>query len=124
MDIKRREFLATGLVATLGSAAVALADQGGQTSSGPGAAADGGTRGGGGGRGPAIVKKTAKTQKMFKSPGMYPNALAVMTDGTGGLWIGQQKANPSNARQYGVAEDTTGGLGEAGWLVDWKGKLL
>ena len=60
---------------------------------------------------------------MFKSPGMYPNALAVMTDASGGLWIGQQKANPSNAKQYGVPLDDTG-LDEAAWLVDWNGKLL
>jgi hypothetical protein len=54
---------------------------------------------------------------------MYPNALAVMTDAPGGLWIGQQKASPNNARSYGVPEDTTG-PDEAAWLVDWNGKLL
>ena len=77
---------------------------------------------GGGGRGP-VPKRIAKTTKMFKSPGMYPNALAVMTDAPGGLWIGQQKANPSNAKRSGVPEDPTG-LDEAAWLVDWNGKLL
>lgn len=69
------------------------------------------------------MKKTAKTKALFKSPGMYPNALAVMTDGPGGLWIGQQKANPSNSKQYSVPLDDTG-LDEAMWLVDWNGKLL
>src|SRR3954466_3574956 len=103
--MKRREFLAAGL--GLNIASVVLNAQGG----------------GGGGRGAApIPKKTAKTTKLFKSPGMYPNALAVMTDAPGGLWIGQQKANPSNAKQYGVPEDPTG-LDEAAWLVDWNGKL-
>ncbi len=107
--MKRREFLATGLAATLGSAAVLLADQGGRAS------------GGEGGRAP-IAKKTAKTKVLFKSPGLYPNAIAVMTDAPGGLWIGQQKANPSNAKQYSVPLDDTG-LDEAMWLVDWNGKL-
>jgi hypothetical protein len=64
----------------------------------------------------------AKTTKMFKSPGMYPNALAVMTDGPGGLWIGQQKITASNAQTYNlpVLPDAN----EAAWLVDWNGKLL
>jgi hypothetical protein len=114
--MKRREFLATGLAATIGSAAATLADQSRPT---PEPGATGGNRGGG----RAPVQKTAKTKVLFKSPGMYPNALAVMTDAPGGLWIGQQKANPSNARQYGVPLDDTG-LDEAAWLVDWNGKLL
>jgi hypothetical protein len=112
MRIKRREFLAAGLAVNVAAVEMAFADQ---TSTAPAR---------GGAARAAVPKQTAKTTKMFKSPGMYPNALAVMTDGPGGLWIGQQKANPSNARQYGVPEDTTGGLDEAAWLVDWNGKLL
>jgi hypothetical protein len=120
MTIKRREFLTTGIALGLGSAAVALAAQEGVAPA-RGAA---GSRPAGGGRGAAAVpRKTAKTTPLFKSPGMYPNALAVMTDAPGGLWIGQQKANPSNAKQYSVPLDDTG-LDEAAWLVDWKGKLL
>ena len=112
--MKRRDFLTAGVAASIGSAAAVLAAQGGATQGG---------RGRGGGRGSAAsVKRTATTQTLFKSPGMYPNALAVMTDAPGGLWIGQQKANPSNARQYGVPLDDTG-LDEAMWLVDWTGKL-
>jgi hypothetical protein len=108
------------LAATIGSAAVALAEQ---APSRPDPASGEGNRGGGGGgRGSTVMKKTAKTKALFKSPGMYPNALAVMTDGPGGLWIGQQKANPSNSKQYGVPLDDTG-LDEAAWLVDWNGKL-
>ena len=85
MSMKRRDFLAAGAL-TLSSAAVALAQQGG------GAAP---ARAGGGGRGRgAIPNKTAKTTRMFKAPGLYPNALAVMTDAPGGLWIGQQKSRP------------------------------
>src|SRR5256885_2326978 len=124
MKMRRREFLATGLALNVASAAIALADQT-DTSPARGRGAAPGTAGGSGasaGRG-AIPKRMAKTTKMFKSPGMYPNALAVMTDAPSGLWIGQQKANPSNARQYGVPEDPTG-LDEAAWLVDWNGKLL
>ena len=59
---------------------------------------------------------------MFKSPGMYPNALAVMTDGPGGLWIGQQKVTPQNAQTYNLPLDPN--REEAAWLVDWNGKLL
>jgi hypothetical protein len=115
MTIRRREFLAAGIALNFASAAIVLADQAGTAP-----ARGGGGRGGG--RGAVAPKKIAKTTKMFKSPGMYPNALAVMTDAPGGLWIGQQKANPSNAKQYGVPEDPTG-LDEAAWLVDWNGKL-
>jgi hypothetical protein len=59
---------------------------------------------------------------MFKSPGLFPNALAVMTDPPGGLWIGQQKITASNAENYKlpVLPDPD----EAAWLVDWNGKLL
>ena len=114
MSLKRREFLATGIAMTVGSAAAALAQQGTSTPSAPA----------GGGRGAAPVpKRTAKTTPLFKSPGLYPNALAVMTDAPGGLWIGQQKANEQNSKTYGVSLDSSG-PDEAAWLVDWNGKLL
>jgi hypothetical protein len=114
MSMKRRDFLAAGAL-TLSSAAVALAQQGG----GAGPARAGG--GGGRGRG-SIPNKTAKTTRMFKSPGMYPNALAVNSDAPGGLWIGQQKITASNSKTYNlpVLPDPD----EAAWLVDWNGKLL
>lgn len=115
--MRRRDFFATGLAAALGSAAALAA----QDVAPPAGGARGGGRGGGG-RGAGTARGTAKTTVLFKSHGLYPNALAVMTDGPGGLWIGQQKANPSNARQYGVPLDDTG-LDEAMWLVDWKGNL-
>jgi hypothetical protein len=111
--MKRREFLAAGVAATVGSAVIALAQEG---------AAPGSGRANRSGQVP-VPTKTAKTTPLFKSPGMYPNALAVMTDAPGGLWIGQQKANPSNSKQYSVPLDDTG-LDEAMWLVDWNGKLL
>ena len=116
MTMKRREFLTTGVALGLVSSAVALTAQEGPRGAAP-------ARPAGGGRGAAVPKKIAKTTPLFKSPGMYPNALAVMTDAPGGLWIGQQKANPSNAKQYSVPLDDTG-LDEAAWLVDWNGKLL
>ena len=104
MSMKRREFLAAGLALNIGSTAIALAQQGG-----------------GRGRG-ATPARTAKTTRMFKSPGLYPNALAVMTDAPGGLWIGQQKITASNSKTYGlpIEKDPS----EAAWLVDWNGKLV
>jgi hypothetical protein len=114
MKMKRREFLAAGLGLNLASAAIALAQQGG-------AAPDrAGRAGGGRGRG-AIPRQSAKTTKLFKSPGLYPNALAVMTDAPAGLWIGQQKVTSAN-NNYGVPADPQ--PDEAAWLVDWNGKLL
>jgi hypothetical protein len=112
MSMKRREFLAAGLGLSVASTVIAEAQQGGAAPAG----------GGGGGRGRgATPKRMAKTTRMFKSPGMYPNALAVMTDGPGGLWIGQQKITASNAQTYNlpVLPDAD----ESAWLVDWNGKL-
>jgi ligand-binding sensor domain-containing protein len=59
---------------------------------------------------------------LFKSPGMYPNALAVMTDAPGGLWIGQQKITASNSKTYNLP--VLPEADEAAWLVDWNGKLV
>ncbi len=102
MSMKRREFLAAGLALPLAPTVIALAQ--------------------GGGRGRATPARTAKTTKMFKSPGMFPNGVAVMTDAPGGLWIGQQKITAANSKNYNlpVLPDAD----EAAWLVDWNGKLL
>jgi hypothetical protein len=91
MSMKRREFLAAGLALNFSSAAVALAQQGGAAPDRAGRGAPGGGRG-------ATPTRSAKTTRMFKSPGVYPNALAVMTDDPGGLWIGQQKVTAQNAQ--------------------------
>jgi hypothetical protein len=99
--------LAAGLA--VGSTAIALAQ--GEAPAGRG----------GGGRG-AVPKRMAKTTRMFKAPGEFPNALAVMTDGSGGLWIGQQKITPSNAENY--KQPVPSDPNEAAWLVDWNGKLI
>ena len=114
MRMKRRDFLAAGLGLSVATAAIAQAQQGGASPEPAG-------RGGGGrGRG-ATPARTAKTTKLFKSPGNYPNALAVMTDGPGGLWIGQQKITSPNS-PYGLPADPD--PDEAAWLVDWTGKLV
>ena len=112
MSMKRREFLAAGFALNV-SSVVALAQQGGAAPA----------RAGGGGRGRGAVQtRTAKTTRMFKSPGLYPNALAVMSDSPGGLWIGQQKVTESNAKTYNLPVDKD--PSEAAWLVDWNGKLV
>ena len=116
--MKRRDFLAAGLALSVGSPASALERQ-----SGPTPAPAGSPAGGGDGRGrDTPPKRSAKTTRMFKSPGLYPNALAVMTDAPGGLWIGQQKVTPQNATTYQLPLDPD--RDETAWLVDWNGKLL
>jgi hypothetical protein len=110
--MERREFLAAGLGLPVLSTANVLAQQGG-------AAPD---RGSAAGRRRPAPTRTAKTTRMFKSPGVYPNALAVMTDGPGGLWIGQQKVTAQNAQTYNLPLETN--RDESAWLVDWNGKLI
>ncbi len=66
-----------------------------------------------------IQRRQAKTTRMFKAPGMYPNALAVAPEG---LWIGQQKLSVPQAEQFHEPVPTD--RNEAAWLVDWNGKLL
>jgi len=111
MNMKRREFLAAGIGLNLSATAMALAQQGNPAPA-PRPA---------GGRG-APPSRSAKTTKLFKSPGLYPNALAVMTDAPGGLWIGQQKVTAQSAQNYKLPVDAD--PDEAAWLVDWNGKLL
>ena len=69
-----------------------------------------------------IAHRLGKTTLLFKSPSGFPNALAVMTDAPGGLWIGEQKVSGAQTVQFGVPEPKD--LNEAAWLVDWNGKLL
>src|SRR5438128_1987670 len=113
--MRKRDFLAAGLGLGAGLAAsAALAPVMGQ-----GAPAAGrGAAGGGGGRG-RVQTARAKTTRLFKAPGTYPNGLAVAPEG---LWIGQQKVSPSVARDWNVAVPTN--RDEDAWLVDWNGKLL
>src|SRR3954470_24233119 len=113
MRMKRREFLAAGLALNLVSPAIALAQR-------AGAPPDRAGRGGGG-RG-TTPNRLAKTTRLFKSPGLYPNTLAVMTDAPRGLWIGQQKITGANSQTYNLPVPSD--PDEAAWLVDWNGKLL
>jgi hypothetical protein len=102
--MKRRAFLSSGVALSVAFATGAQARQ----------RAAGGKGG--------IPARRAKTTKLFKSPGLYPNALAVMTDAPGGLWIGQQKVTPQSAETYQLPADPD--TDESAWLVDWNGKLL
>lgn len=104
----KREFLKAGIgagVALQGSAALAQ-----QVAA---ARKDGGSTGS---KRPA---RMAKTTKLFKSPGGFPNAIAVTDEG---LWIGEQKLSGAQAASYHLPEPKS--LEEAAWLVDWNGKLL
>ena len=120
MSMKRREFLAAGIALNIGSA-IALAEQGAAPQGREGRGAGGAAGTSGTGRG-VVPTRMAKTTRMFKAPGVYPNALAEMTDAPGGLWIGQQKVTPQNAKTYNLPFDPD--LDEMAWLVDWNGKLL
>jgi hypothetical protein len=61
----------------------------------------------------------ARTTRLFKSPGLYPNGLATAPEG---LWIGQQKTTVQVACDWNVAMPAS--RDENAWLVDWNGKLL
>ena len=118
MTMKRREFLTTGIALGLGSSVALLLLRRVRLHRAvcefPPA----------GGRGAAAFRRRWRRRRPFSNRlACIPTRLAVMTDAPGGLWIGQQKANPSNAKQYSVPLDDTG-LDEAAWLVDWNGKLL
>lgn len=74
------------------------------------------------GQAPAIKKgarRMAKTTKLFKSPGGFPNALAATPEG---LWIGEQKLSGAGAAAYKLPEPKS--LEEMAWMVDWNGKLV
>ncbi|MFN7925269.1 MAG: hypothetical protein U0Q16_34545 [Bryobacteraceae bacterium] len=64
-------------------------------------------------------KRKAKTTKLFKTPGGFPNALAATPEG---LWIAEQKLSGAQAASYKLAEPKS--LVENAWLVDWNGKVL
>lgn len=68
-----------------------------------------------------VRHRMARATNVFKAPELYPNALAVMTDPPGGIWIAQQKLKGIQAERYHVPEQP--GLDQV-FLVDWNGKLL
>ena len=63
--------------------------------------------------------RQAKTIKLFKAPGLYPNGLAVAPEG---LWIAQQKISDYQADVW--HEPIPLDRDEAAWLVDWRGTML
>jgi hypothetical protein len=68
-----------------------------------------------------VRHRMARAINLFKAPELYPNALAVMTDAPGGLWVAQQKLKGIQAQRYHVAEQP--GPDQV-FLLDWNGKLL
>jgi len=107
MRIARRDLLmgSLGLGARLAASDVAMAQP----------------RGAEGARLRDVRYRQARATNMFKAPEMYPNALAVMTDPPGGLWIAQQKLKGIQAEHYHVPEQA--GPDQV-FLVDWTGKVL
>jgi len=70
---------------------------------------------------PDVPHRLARATNLFKAPELYPNALAVMTDPPGGLWVAQQKLKGIQAERYHVQEQS--GPDQV-FLLDWTGKLL
>lgn len=70
------------------------------------------------GRKPLPVRM-AKTTKLFKAPGPWPNALASSPEG---LWVAQQHLTEGEAKGVNVPWPTKGR--EQVWLVDMNGKML
>jgi hypothetical protein len=68
-----------------------------------------------------VPHRVARATNVFKAPELYPNALAVMTDAPGGLWVAQQKLKGIQAKRYNVPEQS--GPDQV-FLLDWNGKLL
>lgn len=69
-----------------------------------------------------VPRRRAKTTRLFKAPEGMPNGLAIMTDGPGGLWIGEQKLSGYLAKMYNMPDPPN--LAERAWLVDWNGKVI
>lgn len=105
MNTKRREFIAACLGAGWLGARPALAQSRPVVQGGRGAG--------------AVPHRKVRTTVLFKSPGMYPNGLAVAPEG---LWIAQQKVSIEQAALWN--EPVPKDRDEAAWLVDWNGKLL
>ena len=65
-----------------------------------------------------LPNRMAKTTKLFKAPGLYPNGLAVASEG---IWVQQQHLTEGEAKGAGATMMTGK---ESLWLMDWNGKLL
>ena len=106
----KREFLTgAGLMLAAAAASPAFAQQAKKP------AADAAEEGGG--RKP-LPTRMAKTTKLFKAPGVWPNALAASPQG---LWVAQQHLTAGEAK--GVNMAVVPGK-EQVWLMDMNGKVL
>jgi hypothetical protein len=70
-------------------------------------------------RGKALPNRMAKTTKLFKAPGLWPNALATAPEG---LWVAQQHLTEGEAKGVNMAWPIKGK--EQVWLMDMNGKVL
>ena len=95
--MKKREFLTAGIAAAAGVVGIASALAQRPPMPAPGATYMRGPRP----RRP-VPHRMAKTTPLFKAPPGFPNALALMTDPPGGLWIGEQKMSGAQAIDFGV----------------------
>lgn len=66
----------------------------------------------------ALPNRMARTTRLFKAPGFYPNGLAVAPDG---LWVAQQFLTEEVSQQIGQHRPPGK---ESVWLMGWDGKLL
>lgn len=103
--ISKRDFL-TGLGLLAGAS---LAPAWAQTASPPTAPPP---------KGKGLPVRMAKTTRLFKAPGLYPNGLAVAPEG---LWVAQQFLTEEVEQSIGMHRPSGK---ESCWLMDWKGKLL
>jgi hypothetical protein len=69
--------------------------------------------------GKVLPNRMAKTTKLFKTPGPWPNALAMAPEG---LWVAQQHLTEGEAKGVNVPWPTKGK--EQVWLMDMNGKVL
>jgi len=109
--MKKRDFLKTGFWAGLATT-VAISPVLAQTASRP-------AGGGGGGNEGKLPSRNAKTTRLFKAPGVYPNA---MSSSPQGLWVAQQLLTESEAQDAGIPYSRSGK--EKVWLLDMSGKVL
>jgi hypothetical protein len=103
--INKRDFLA-GLGLLAGAAMAPSFAQGAMASSAPPPSDK------------SLPTRMAKTTKLFKAPGFYPNGLAIAPEG---LWVAQQFLTEEVERSIG--QHRPAGK-ESMWLMDWNGKLL
>ena len=111
----KREFLTgAGLALAAAAASPALAQQAMKKGGAAAAAAaeEGGPR-------KPLPVRMAKTTKLFKAPGPWPNALATAPEG---IWVAQQHLTEGEAKGVNVPWPTKGK--EQVWLMDGSGKTL